>query len=231
MLKDLKDQVSRANRELWAAGLCKLTFGNVSGYLRDQGLMVIKPSGVPYAELTPDQMAVVNPEGQVVEGDLQPSSDTPTHLALYRAWPDVGGVCHTHSPYAAMFAQAGKPLPCLGTTHADFFHGEVPVTQPFSPEEAKENYEKNTGLKILGRFAGLKPLAMPAVLVHGHGPFTWGLTPLQAVEHAIALEECARLALGSLQLNPELKPLPQELLDRHFFRKHGPNASYGQKKK
>lgn len=230
MLEELKQAVCAANRDLQRFNLVVLSFGNVSGISREQGLVVIKPSGVAYEDLTPERMVVTDLAGKVVEGRSRPSSDTPTHLQLYRAWPEIGGVTHTHSPCAAMFAQAGRPIPCLGTTHADVFRGEVPVTRAMTPEEVKAEYEVNIGKVLLEEFSARDPHEMPAVLVLNHGSFVWGRDPREAVENAVSLEESARLALGALQLNPGLGPIPDYLRDKHFFRKHGPGAYYGQKK-
>lgn len=229
MNDDLKTMVCRANLELVASGLVFHTWGNVSGIDRDAGLVVIKPSGVPYEDLTPERMAVVALEdGRVVEGGLRPSSDTPTHLVLYRAFGDVGGIVHTHSLYATAWAQACRDLPALGTTHADFAHGAVPCTRLLTEAEIAGDYEANTGQTIVERFEGMAPLACPAVLVANHGPFAWGLTADQAVHHATVLEQVARLASETLRLAPDAWPISRGLLDKHFLRKHGPGAYYGQ---
>ncbi len=228
MLDQLKRDVFHANLDLKEQGLVVLTWGNVSACDRDEGLVVIKPSGVSYDAMRPTHMVVVDLGGKVVEGDLRPSSDTPTHLALYRAWPAIGAITHTHSVHATMFAQAGRPLPCLGTTHADHFYGEVPLTRHLTAEEVTEDYEVRTGEVILERFQNLDPLAMPGVLVAGHGPFTWGSEARAAVKNAVALETIAQMALGTFQLHPEAESLPQALLDKHYHRKHGPGAYYGQ---
>jgi L-ribulose-5-phosphate 4-epimerase len=230
-LTELKEQVLIANQMIASAGLARLTWGNVSGWSAEHALMVIKPSGVPYHELRDDDLVVVDLEGAVVAGRLRPSSDTPTHLELYRAFPGLGGICHTHSPYATAWSQAGRALPCYGTTHADHFYGAVPLCRALTPEEVLHNYEKNTGLAIVEHFRqrGITPLSVPAVLQHYHAPFTWGADPLKSVENAIALEMCAEMALSMLALNPNTEPLPQHLLDKHFLRKHGPGAYYGQK--
>lgn len=228
---DLKERVLLANRALVEAGLVVLTWGNVSGADRRAGVMAIKPSGVSYRELRVGNIVVVEIEtGQVVEGDLRPSSDTPTHLELYRSFEKIGGVAHTHSPCATSFAQAARELPCLGTTHADSFHGTVPVTRLLSPEEVAEAYELNTGKVIVERFrqGGIDPAAVPAVLVAGHGPFTWGESPEAAVENSIVLEYSARMALDTLRLAPDVEGIPRYLLDKHFLRKHGPGKYYGQ---
>lgn len=228
MLEVLRHEVLEANLELVRRGLVLYTFGNASGIDRTLGLVVIKPSGVPYDALKPDDLVVVDLNGNLVEGDLRPSSDLPTHLALYKAFPAIGGIVHTHSRSATAWAQARRELPCLGTTHADYFHGAVPVTEPLSREEMQADYEWNTGRSIVRRFAGLDPASMPAVLVAGHGPFTWGKSAREAVYHATILEEVAGLAIETLTINPEAVPLPEALRDTHFFRKHGPNATYGQ---
>jgi L-ribulose-5-phosphate 4-epimerase len=231
MLDKLKKDVWRANLDLVRHGLVILTFGNASGIDRKKGLVVIKPSGVSYDELTPADMVVVGLDGKVVEGTLNPSSDTPTHLALYRTFPGVGGIVHAHSEYATMFAQAAKEIPCLGTTHADHFHGPVPVTRFLTKREVKADYEGNTGRVIVERFAGLDPLGTPAVLVAGHGPFAWGRTPAEAARNALVLERTAKTALGTLTLDPGRRRLPDYIVEKHFERKHGPHATYGQKKR
>jgi L-ribulose-5-phosphate 4-epimerase len=230
MLEELKQNVLRANLVLADSGLAPATFGNVSGIDRGRGLVVIKPSGVAYAELKPGDMAVVDLAGKKVDG-LDPSTDTPSHLALYRAWPAIGGVTHAHSPYATVFAQALRPIPCLGTTHADFFRGEVPLTRALTQEEVEGDYELNTGKVIVERMAGLDPLAVPAVLVASHGPFAFGQDAAASVQNAQALETVARMALAVIQLNPAAAPIPDFLREKHYRRKHGPAAYYGQKKK
>lgn len=231
MLEKLKEEVCEANLALVRYGLVTLTWGNVSGIDRERGLVVIKPSGVAYEKLTPDSLTVVSlADGRIVEGAYAPSTDTPTHLAFYRAWPGIGGAVHTHSCYATAFAQAGRELPCLGTTHADHFYGTVPVARMPTAAEIADGYEKNIGAIIVERFQGLDPLAIPGVLAAGHAPFTWGPNPRKAVENAVALEACAKMASIAYALNPTLGPLPQHLLDKHYQRKHGPNAYYGQKK-
>ena len=230
MLKKLKRQVWAANLELAARGVVIYTWGNVSGVDRERGLVVIKPSGVAYEHMTPEDMAVVDlATGETVEGRWKPSSDTKTHLALYRLFPELGGVAHTHSVNAAAFAQAGMDIPALGTTHADYFHGPVPCTRPLTREETGEDYEANTGLVIAEciRERGEEPLAVPAALVCGHGPFTWGRTAAEAVYHAVVLETTAEMALKTLLLRPEAS-LPGYILDKHYRRKHGPYAYYGQ---
>jgi L-ribulose-5-phosphate 4-epimerase len=229
MLEQLKDQVCRANLALVAQGLVIHTWGNVSGIDRQAGLMVIKPSGAPYETMTPGQMSVVSlADGKLVEG-LKPSSDAPTHLELYRAFAAIGGVAHTHSKFATVWAQARRDIPALGTTHADYFHGPIPCTRELTPAEIAGPYEANTGKVILDRLAGTDPLNMPAVLVAAHGPFTWGTSPADCVHNAVVLEYLAQMAIATLQINPQIQPIPQALLDRHFFRKHGPGAYYGQK--
>jgi len=229
MLEELKHAVCEANLELVRKGLVLLTWGNASAIDRGRGLVVIKPSGVPYETMRPEDMAVVALDGRIVEGDCLPSVDTPSHLALYRAWPAIGGIAHTHSHYATCWAQAGRPIPCLGTTHADFAHGEIPVAHPLTREEVAEDYERHIGEVIVRRFATLDPLRFPAVLAAGHGPFAWGKTVENAVENAHILEELAHMALDTLALSPKQPPIPPYLLDKHFLRKHGPGAYYGQK--
>jgi L-ribulose-5-phosphate 4-epimerase len=230
MLAELKESVWKANLDLAKSGLIILTFGNVSGIERRKGIVAIKPSGVAYDTLKPDDIVLVDLEGNVVEGWLSPSSDTPTHVAIYRAFPQVGGVAHAHSPYATMFAQARREIPCFGTTHADAFHGPVPVTRLLVESEVKAGYEWNTGKIIVERFAGLDPLTLPGVLVAGHGPFTWGGTPAGAIETALILEQTAKMAFGAMALEPGLAPLDACIQEKHFSRKHGPDAYYGQKK-
>jgi len=230
MLAELKESVWKANLDLAKSGLVLLTFGNVSGIDRRRGVVAIKPSGVPYDSLKADDIVLVDLEGGVVEGWLNPSSDTPTHVEIYKAFPEVGGVAHAHSTYATMFAQAKREIPCFGTTHADHFHGPVPVTRLLVEAEIAEAYEKNTGKIIVERFAGLDPLALPAVLVAGHGPFTWGRSPAEAVETGLVLEQTAKMAFGAMALDPRLPPLDACVLEKHFRRKHGPDAYYGQKK-
>ena len=229
MVKKLKEQVLQANVELVDAGLVTLTWGNVSGIDLAEKLVVIKPSGVPYQALRLEDMVVVDLDGKIVEGKRNPSSDTPTHLKLYNAFPMIGGITHTHSPYATMFAQACTEIPCLGTTHADHFNGAIPVTRFLTEEEVKTDYEANTGTVIIERFAQLNILALPAILVAGHAPFTWGKDASDSVKNALALERVAQMALGTLQLNPNIGELPQYIREKHFQRKHGPGAYYGQK--
>lgn len=228
MLESLRAEVSEANIELVRRGLVIYTFGNASGISRVHGLVVIKPSGVPYDALTAERLVITDLDGRVVEGDLRPSSDLPTHLALYRAFPGLGGVAHTHSCYATAWAQACREIPCLGTTHADCFHGPIPVTAPMEPAEVRSEYEWNTGQAIVRRFADLDPMAVPAVLVAGHGPFCWGASAGEAAHTAVLVEEIARMACLTLAINPEVKPISDYLRDRHFFRKHGAAAYYGQ---
>ena len=228
MLEQLKADVLTANLELVRRGLVQHTWGNASGIDRKQGLVVIKPSGVPYETLRTEDMVVTDLDGEVVEGALKPSSDLGTHLLLYRGFAQVGGVVHTHSEYATAWAQAARPIPPLGTTHADYFYGPVPVTEELSPFEIKGDYVHNTGLAITRRFRTLDPEAIPAVLVAGHAPFTWGSSPDEAAHHAVVLEAVAKMAWVTLQLNPGVRPVSQGLLDRHYFRKHGAGASYGQ---
>jgi L-ribulose-5-phosphate 4-epimerase len=230
MLEALKKEVCQANRDLVTHGLVTLTWGNVSGLGDDRRHVVIKPSGVPYDQLRPEQMVVVDLEGKVVEGDLRPSSDTPTHVLLYRHFPGIGGIVHTHSRYATMFAQARAEIPCLGTTHADHFNGAVPVTRALSQKEVHEAYEANTGQVIIEQFANVDPLAMPAVLVAGHAPFVWGETVAQSVENAVALEAVAEMALGTSLLAAKPQALEQHVLEKHYHRKHGPDKYYGQGK-
>jgi len=224
----LKQQVYDANMDLQRHGLVLFTWGNVSGIDRDKGIVAIKPSGVRYDELTAESIVLLDLQGNAIEGELKPSSDTPTHLELYRSFPSLGGICHTHSTHATMWAQAQRDIPCLGTTHADYFYGPVPVTAPMTSEEIKQDYEANTGKVIVRRFQGLDPAQMPAVLVANHGPFTWGSSAATAVENAVVLEEVARMASGALEINPNQEAVSQTLLDKHYLRKHGDNAYYGQ---
>lgn len=231
MLESLKAQVLQANLLLPRHGLVTFTWGNVSGIDRDQGLIVIKPSGVPYEDLKAEDMVVVElVTGKTLEGKLQPSSDTPTHRELYRAFPGVGGIVHTHSRWATSFAQAGRGIPALGTTHADTFYGEIPCTRRMTTAEIQGEYEKQTGLVIRETFQEKDPNMIPAVLVHSHGPFAWGTDAMEAVHNAVVLEEVAFMGFHALMLDPNLIPMQAELLDRHFQRKHGADAYYGQKK-
>ncbi|MBE6890170.1 MAG: L-ribulose-5-phosphate 4-epimerase [Ruminococcaceae bacterium] len=230
MLKKLKKAVYEANMQLPKHGLVTFTWGNVSGIDREKGLIVIKPSGVEYDIMTPDDMVVVDLKtGERVEGELNPSSDTPTHLVLYRAFPNIGGVVHTHSRWATIYSQAGRGIPALGTTHADYFYGEIPCTRRMTPEEIAGAYEEETGNVIVETFSGKQPDDIPAVLVNSHGPFAWGTDPANAVHNAVVLEELAFMAWHNQMVNPNIKPMQQELMDKHYLRKHGENAYYGQK--
>lgn len=230
MLEALKRQVYEANMELPRRGLVSYTWGNVSGLDRARGLVVIKPSGVDYTALTPDMLTVVDLNGNVIEGAYRPSSDTKTHLALYRAFPTIGGVTHTHSAFAVAWAQAKRDIPCLGTTHADSFYGDIPCARPLTPQEVDEDYERCTGEVIVETFRkrGLDPAAVPGVLCACHGPFTWGGDAAEAVYHAAVLEEVAKMALYTLQVDPSAAHAPQHIQDKHYLRKHGKNAYYGQ---
>lgn len=227
--KALKEQVCEANLELVDYDLVVFTWGNVSQIDRERGLVAIKPSGVSYDTLCPDDIVVLDLQGNIVEGDLRPSSDTPTHLELYREFKNIGGITHTHSRFATMWAQACKDIPCFGTTHADHFYGAIPVTQVMSDAEIQDNYELNTGKVIVKRFEGMDPMHMPAVLVANHGPFTWGKDAHDSVKNAVVLEECAQMAMGTLTVSPDQSAIKQTLLDKHYLRKHGVNAYYGQK--
>lgn len=230
MLEQLKEQVLKANLALPEHGLVTFTWGNVSGVDREKNLMVIKPSGVEYDVMKANDMVVVDlATGDKVEGPLNPSSDTPTHVELYNAFPGLGGVVHTHSRWATIFAQAGRGVPALGTTHGDYFYGEIPCTRQMTPREIAAEYEKETGSVIIERFAGMKAEDMPGVLVYSHGPFTWGKDPEEAVHNAVVLEEVAMMAWHVLSMNPAMPPMQRELLDKHYLRKHGANAYYGQK--
>jgi L-ribulose-5-phosphate 4-epimerase len=229
VLEYLKETVLEANLMLPKLDLVKFTWGNVSGIDPEKRLVVIKPSGVSYDEMKWDDMVVVDLDGNVVEGALKPSSDTPTHLVLYKAFPAIGGIVHTHSPWATSWAQAGRGIPALGTTHADYFYGEIPCTRKMTVDEINGAYEFETGNVIVETFKPLNPQCVPGVLVHSHAPFIWGKNPLNAVHNAAVLEEVAKIASGTLTLNSCVKPMDQSLLDRHFLRKHGANAYYGQK--
>ncbi|MBE7542540.1 MAG: L-ribulose-5-phosphate 4-epimerase AraD [Bryobacteraceae bacterium] len=228
LLKELREEVLEANLEIVRRGLVLYTFGNASGIDRESGQVVIKPSGVPFEKLRPEDMVVTTLEGAIVEGGLKPSSDLDTHLELYKAFAGVGGLVHTHSTYATAWAQAGHDIPCFGTTHADYFHGPVPVTDPLDHADISGDYERNVGHAIVRTFEGRKPLDRPGILVRNHGPFVWGPTVTKAAMTAVLLEEIARIAAITVGLNPEAGPVDRELLNRHFFRKHGSRASYGQ---
>lgn len=232
LLSDLRAQICEANRALVPSGLVRLTWGNVSGIDRASGLWGIKPSGVDYDKLTPADIVLLDLEGEVVEGTLRPSSDTKTHLHLYREFAEIGGITHTHSLNATIFSQAGRELHCFGTTHADHFHGAVPIVRALTPEEVAADYEHFTGVAIVERLRelGLSPSEMPAVLQLHHAPFTFGRTAMDSVNNSIALEMCAQMALGSYALNPAIQPIPAHILEKHHLRKHGPNAYYGQGK-
>ena len=231
MLEDLKELVCEANLLLPKYHLVTFTWGNVSGVDREKGLMVIKPSGVEYDSMKPSDMVVVDlATGKKVEGGLNPSSDTDTHVVLYNAFPDIGGIVHTHSRWATVFAQSGRGIPALGTTHADYFYGEIPCTRKMTPQEIAGRYEYETGRVITETFENISENDMPSVLVHSHGPFSWGTDPMNAVHNAVVLEELAFMAWHNLMMNPGISPMQQELLDKHYLRKHGANAYYGQKK-
>jgi L-ribulose-5-phosphate 4-epimerase len=229
VLEALRTEVYEANLELVRRGLVLYTFGNASGVSREQGLVAIKPSGVPYEKMTPADMVIVDLDGRVVEGKLRPSSDLPTHVALYRAFPAIGGVVHTHSRHATAWAQACREIPCFGTTHADYFYGPVPVTAPLTLADIQSEYEANTGVAIIRMMEARDPLGCPAALVAGHGPFTWGTSAADAAHMAAIVEELAAMALQTLALNPAALPISEALRDKHYFRKHGPTAYYGQK--
>lgn len=230
MLKTLREEVLEANLELVRRGLVLYTFGNASGIARDEGWVVIKPSGVSYDKMKPEDLVITDLHGKVVEGLLRPSSDLATHLILYRAFSSIGGIAHTHSRAATSWAQAQREIPCFGTTHADYFHGPVPVTKPLTPKEIRGDYEANTGHAIVHRFAKLDPLHFPAVLVAGHAPFCWGTTPAEAAHIAVIVEEIAAMASQTLAANPKARNISKHLHDKHFRRKHGSDAYYGQNK-
>jgi len=230
LLKTLREEVLDANLELVRRGLVLYTFGNASGIDRAQGLVAIKPSGVPYEDLTPEQMVISDLKGKIVDGNLRPSSDLPTHVELYKNFPNIGGVAHTHSEFATAWAQAQKPIPCFGTTHADYFHGAVPVTEELTTSEIEGDYEAETGTAICRTFAEIDPDSIPAVLVAGHAPFCWGRNVTEAAHNAVILEYVAKMAYHTLTINAESGPLARELHDKHFLRKHGRNAYYGQVK-
>ena len=228
MLEALKQEVLEANLLLPKHGLITFTWGNVSGIDRESGLVVIKPSGVSYENMTAEDMVVVDLQGKVVEGKWKPSSDTPTHLALYRAFPEMGGIVHTHSRWATSFAQAGMPIPAMGTTQGDYFYGDIPCTRKMTPEEIAGEYELETGNVIIETFQDIDPMTIPAVLIHSHGPFTWGTDAMNAVHNAVVLEEVAFMDFHAMAMNPQAGRMQQELLDKHYLRKHGKNAYYGQ---
>jgi len=228
LLKSLREEVLEANLELVRRGLVLYTFGNASGISRNHGLIAIKPSGVPYEKLTPEQVVVTDLNGKVVEGTLRPSSDLATHVELYRQFPAVGGVAHTHSEFATAWAQARRPIPCFGTTHADYFHGPVPVTDTLTADEISSDYEKNTGIAICRIFKNTDPMSIPAALVTGHAPFCWGGNAAEAAHNAVILEYVAKMAYYTLGVRPDAQPIQRELHDKHHLRKHGPSAYYGQ---
>lgn len=228
MHEELRKAVCDANIELQKQNLVIYSFGNVSAIDRVTGAVAIKPSGVAYDQLTPDRMVILDLDGNIIEGALKPSSDTPTHLELYRNFEAIGGICHTHCLCATMWAQACKEIPCLGTTGADYFYGSIPLTEVMTEDEIQRDYELNTGKVIVRRFAGMDPMKMPAVLVANHGPFTWGKNPTEAVESMVMLEQVAKMALGTIMINPKKRPISRALMDKHYLRKHGKNAYYGQ---
>lgn len=230
MLAELKKEIYLANMDLPKYGLVTFTWGNVSGIDREKGLFVIKPSGVPYDELKPEDMVVMDLEGNKVEGKYNPSSDTPTHVELYKVFPEIGGIVHTHSSWATSWAQSGRSIPCYGTTHADYFYGEVPCLRCLNQDEIEDAYEKNTGILIADYFKENDYKAMPAVLCKNHGPFTWGKDGHEAVHNAVVLEEVAKMAARCERINAQVEPAPQELQDKHYYRKHGEGAYYGQGK-
>ncbi len=234
LLPELREQVWRANMDLQVHKLVTFTWGNVSGIDRETGLVAIKPSGVAYEDLSPENMVLVDLDGNVVQGDLKPSSDTATHLALYRAFKDMGGIVHTHSSYATSWAQAGAAIPAFGTTHADYFYGHIPCARALTEDEIKHEYELNTGKVIIETILANKsgdndPMAIPGILVREHAPFTWGTDPHNAVHNAVVVEEVAKMAYRTITINPSTLPIPQTLLDKHYLRKHGKDAYYGQK--
>lgn len=233
MLEELKKAVYEANMDLPRYGLVTFTWGNVSGIDRKSGLFVIKPSGVDYDKLTPEDMVVMDLDGNRIEGKYKPSSDTATHIEIYKAFPEVGGVVHTHSSYATSWAQAGRGIPCYGTTHADYMYGEIPCLRCLTAEEIEDAYEENTGHLIVNEFKrmGKDPMAVPAVLCKNHGPFAWGKDAHEAVHNAVVLEEVAKMAYRAETINPRIQPAPQKLQDKHYYRKHGANAYYGQEEK
>lgn len=230
MLEELKREVYEQNMELTKRGLVTYTWGNVSGIDREKGLFVIKPSGVDYDKMSPEDMVVMDLEGNKKEGKLNPSSDTPTHLELYKAFKEIGGVVHTHSTMATSWAQAKRAIPCYGTTHADYFYGEIPCARNLTKEEIEKDYEKNTGLVIIETFQDKNPLYIPGILCANHGPFTWGKNAAEAVHNAVVLEEIAKMNLITEILEKRVQPASQDIKDKHFMRKHGPNAYYGQHK-
>jgi L-ribulose-5-phosphate 4-epimerase len=230
ILKTLREEVLEANLELVRRGLVLYTFGNASGIDRKEGLVAIKPSGVPYESMKPEDLVVVDLNGKTVEGSLRPSSDLATHLILYKAFEGIGGVAHTHSRFATAWAQAAREIPCFGTTHADYFYGPIPVTRPLTPKQIRDDYEVNTGHAIVRRFAKLNPLHMPGVLVAGHAPFCWGTSPAEAAHAAVIVEEIAAMATATVSANPKARAISKHLHDKHFLRKHGASAYYGQKK-
>jgi L-ribulose-5-phosphate 4-epimerase len=228
-LKTLREEVLEANLELVRRGLVLFTFGNASGISREEGVIVIKPSGVPYESMKPEDLVIVDMNGKQIEGGLRPSSDLPTHLILYKSFPLIGGIVHTHSRSATSWAQAQREIPCFGTTHADYFHGSVPVTKPLTPSEIKKDYELNTGLAIVRCIGKRNPLHTPGVLVAGHAPFCWGKTAADAAHNVVLIEEIATMALQTITANPKARAIPKVLHEKHFFRKHGKTAYYGQK--
>ena len=229
MYEELKRAVWEANIELQTHKLAIYSWGNVSGIDHAAAVVAVKPSGVAYDQLTPDKIVLIDLNGKLLEKSLKPSSDTPSHLELYRNFKDIGGICHTHSPNATMWAQACREIPCFGTTHADYFYGPIPVTDAMTEKQIKSDYELNTGRVIVKRFADIDPMQMPAVLVAHHGPFTWGKTPADAVEAAVVLEQIAAMAIGTITINPDQSQIDKVLLDKHYLRKHGKDAYYGQK--